>query len=753
MSTICWMPTTAHLCDDAPGTTVTGSPGSGKAIWDEENIITPDGMKKIKDIKLGDFIFGKNGKPTKVIGVYPQGKMSQYKITFADGRSLICNNEHRFTVGFMSHGKLTWEVMTVSDLMEKGLLDNSKRKKFIIQNNDCINYPERDFKVPPYVLGVFLGNGCKSASGCLVLSAGTDEIPKKVAKLLSKSTGKLVGIYKNPANYSYSFCYKGEKMPNGDNKLVHADDLDASLSELLIYSGKKYIPDEYKYCSEKQRYELIQGLMDTDGTIGKAPKCTMSYSTTSKLLKNDIIEVARSLGNMYVNEKGVDNRKSNPCYGITIACADKRKSKFFTVSNKLERAKQANSDRRNYEYLRIVEIKPLHKKYDCTCFTVEAKDHQFIAGDTVVTHNTYAMMNFAANCLAMQQRVIVLDPKNDFSRLYNVNPNIKLIDLRNASDGALNPFEFLKETLPDGTIKYVDSATIMTILELLVGQGKLDGVTYTKITPIIQDFCKKVRLNGEYADIGDVATYLMGRDNQYARTVASMLNLYKDNEFYKLLVARGEAQPLKLSDTESMVITLFGLPMPDYNKTAENYDANERLTSAIIYIVTSKLLEILQREHRQPCTLFCDEAHLLFANPQMAGVIDKFLTLGRSLNCATVLASQGISHFPDGIANYITTKFIFKSSNEEAKLFLEKFIDEDTAAGMDTGSIVSSITHLPKGCCFMIDRKGRNGIIRIESIYDPEKLTSNPFQKTEVKTAEQLEAEETQEEQEVTYVK
>ena len=63
------MPTTAHLCDDAPGTTVTGSPGSGKAIWDEENILTPDGMKKIKDIKLGDFIFGKNGKPTKVIGV------------------------------------------------------------------------------------------------------------------------------------------------------------------------------------------------------------------------------------------------------------------------------------------------------------------------------------------------------------------------------------------------------------------------------------------------------------------------------------------------------------------------------------------------------------------------------------------------------------------------------------------------------------------------------------------------------------
>ena len=356
---------------------------------------------------------------------------------------------------------------------------------------------------------------------------------------------------------------------------------------------------------------------------------------------------------------------------------------------------------------------------------------------------TFACMNFAANCLGMGQRVVVLDPKNDFNRLYNVNPNIELIDLRNAADGALNPFEFLKKENEDGSIQYVDAATIMTIIEILVGTGKMDGngKTYTKITPIIQDFCKKVRLEDAYADLNDVATYLLSRDNNEAQTVASMLNLFKDNDFYKLLCSRNESKPLKLSDTASMVITLFGLPMPDYNKKPEDYDANERLTSAIIYIVTSKLLEILQKEHIIPCTLFCDEAHLLFSNPQMAGVIDKFLTLGRSLNCATVLASQGISHFPDGIANYITSKFMFKSSADEAELFLEKFIDKDSAYGMDLGSIVSSVTNLPKGCCFFMDRKNRNGIIRIESIYDVDKLTSNPFKKQKVETAEQKEKE------------
>jgi hypothetical protein len=744
MSTINWMPTTAHMLNDAPGTIVVGSPGSGKAIWDDEKIVTPEGMKQIKDIKIGDLIFGKNGMPTKVTGVFPQGKMSQYKITFADGRSLICNNEHRFTVGRVNHGEVVYRVYTVQELIDAQIKRPNGRSKFFIQNNDCIQYPEQNFKVHPYILGVFLGDGVKTATGCLTLSAQTDETPKKVRKLLEKSLGKSIGLYKNPANYSFSFYYKGEKMPNGDNKLVHASDLDEELSELLTncYAQDKYIPDSYKYCSEKQRYALIQGLMDTDGTIGVAPKCTISYCTTSETLKNDIIEVIRSLGNMYVSERGVDTRKDSPCYSVTIGCDAKRKAKLFSISNKVERAKQAGEVRRNYETLRIIDIQDIHKKYDCTCFTVDADDHQFIAGDTVVTHNTFACMNFAANCLGMGQRVVVLDPKNDFNRLYNVNPNIELIDLRNAADGALNPFEFLKKENEDGTIQYVDAATIMTIIEILVGTGKMDGKTYTKITPIIQDFCKKVRLEDAYADLNDVATYLLSRDNNEAQTVASMLNLFKDNDFYKLLCSRNESKPLKLSDTASMVITLFGLPMPDYNKKPEDYDANERLTSAIIYIVTSKLLEILQKEHIIPCTLFCDEAHLLFSNPQMAGVIDKFLTLGRSLNCATVLASQGISHFPDGIANYITSKFMFKSSADEAELFLEKFIDKDSAYGMDLGSIVSSVTNLPKGCCFFMDRKNRNGIIRIESIYDVDKLTSNPFKKQKVETAEQKEASE-----------
>jgi DNA helicase HerA-like ATPase len=180
-----------------------------------------------------------------------------------------------------------------------------------------------------------------------------------------------------------------------------------------------------------------------------------------------------------------------------------------------------------------------------------------------------------------------------------------------------------------------------------------------------------------------------------------------------------------------MVISLHGLSLPDYTKKAEDYDANERFTSVILYILTNKLMDILSEDSRIPTTLICDEAHLLFGNKEMGAIIDRFLVLGRSLNVATILASQGISHFPDNIANYITTKFMFKSSIDEAQLFLDKFDTSkiDPSNAIDVNSIVSAVTNFPTGVCFMMDRMNRNGIIKIKSIYDVKLLTSNPFDK------------------------
>lgn len=343
---------------------------------------------------------------------------------------------------------------------------------------------------------------------------------------------------------------------------------------------------------------------------------------------------------------------------------------------------------------------------------------------------TFFLLNIAANCMGMGQKVIAIDPKNDFSKLYNVNHNIKIIDINDIQPGAMNPFTFLKKVGKNGEEVPIDTATLMTIIQLLC--GKLDNQIIVDITPIVTDFVTKSKNSDEYVDMQDVADYLFANASPAAQTVGTLLKMYEDNKYGQLLFTREtDVEPLVLSSTDSMVISLHGLQLPDYNKKAEDYDASERLTSTILFLITNKLLDILSQDNKIPTTLICDEAHLLFANPDMAKIIDRFLVLGRSLNVATVMASQGISHFPKDTSNYITSKFLFKSSIDEAQLFLERFDTSklDPSNAVDINSIVSSVTKYPTGVCFYMDRIGRNGVIRIKSIYDTKLLTSNPFAK------------------------
>ena len=72
----------------------------GKALWVGEKVYKVEGgIKNIGDVKVGDRIIGGDGKPTKVLGVYPQGRKGLFRFTLKDGRSVLCCREHLWTVG------------------------------------------------------------------------------------------------------------------------------------------------------------------------------------------------------------------------------------------------------------------------------------------------------------------------------------------------------------------------------------------------------------------------------------------------------------------------------------------------------------------------------------------------------------------------------------------------------------------------------------------------------------------------------
>jgi hypothetical protein len=115
----------------------------GKALLDSELIYTPYGPKKIGFADIGDIIYGDDGKLTTVVGVYPQGFVDMYKVTFEDGRSIVCCGQHQWKVKY--HGD--YKVMSTMGIIHSGF------QKMTIDIGEAVDFPERRWLMSPQLLG------------------------------------------------------------------------------------------------------------------------------------------------------------------------------------------------------------------------------------------------------------------------------------------------------------------------------------------------------------------------------------------------------------------------------------------------------------------------------------------------------------------------------------------------------------------------------------------------------------------------
>jgi hypothetical protein len=115
----------------------------GKALLDSELIYTPYGPKKIGFADIGDIIYGDDGKLTTVVGVYPQGFVDTYKVTFEDGRSVVCCGQHQWKVKY--HGD--YKVMNTMGII------HSDFQKMTIDIGEAVDFPERRWLMSPQLLG------------------------------------------------------------------------------------------------------------------------------------------------------------------------------------------------------------------------------------------------------------------------------------------------------------------------------------------------------------------------------------------------------------------------------------------------------------------------------------------------------------------------------------------------------------------------------------------------------------------------
>lgn len=323
---------------------------------------------------------------------------------------------------------------------------------------------------------------------------------------------------------------------------------------------------------------------------------------------------------------------------------------------------------------------------------------------------SFFLLNLLANACLTSQRIFAIDPKNDLGILSDIFPEVNYIDINNIQPGGLNPFI---------AIDNLDTSTLVSIISTIC--GGLDNKQIVAITPIVNDFIIR---NNRYSDIpsfADVANYLYANDNEEAQAIGTTLKMNEDSKYGALLFGRSK-EALKFSNT-SQIISLLGMDLPKVNDS--NYNQEQKFNSGIVFILC-KILRNLLTNNKYPTLMCLDEAHIAFQNQAFQTIINEFLILGRSLNVATLLASQNVTHFPDSIAQLISSRFCFKSSNNEAREFLNLFNNETSENASDYNSIISAIGDFETGTCFYIDSCNRSGIFHVTSNLGND-ITSNPL--------------------------
>ena len=335
----------------------------GKALDLNTPIITFDGKyKKIKDIHPGDYIIGSNGKPTQVIQeskIFTDKRC--FKVNFDNDETITASEDHLWTISCNGLNYKDKVCNTLDLLKILSLPHIQKNGRPYININDPICFDKKELSIPPYILGLWLGDGC-SWDGRI--SSSIYDAPIVIDKI--KNLGYKVSEIrmKKESDIACYFTIYG---------------LITQIRNINLYRNK-HIPEIYLSGSVKQRLDLVRGLMDTDGYCDSDGHC--EFYQKRKNIIDSFVMLLSSLGiKNRVRKKIIDNET------YYIVSFSTRRFYVFNLPRKRERQKKIQKNPRTTRiYIKsIEEIDPI----PCKCIMVDSKDKLFLAGTKMVpTHNS-----------------------------------------------------------------------------------------------------------------------------------------------------------------------------------------------------------------------------------------------------------------------------------------------------------------------------------------------------------------------------
>lgn len=345
----------------------------GKALALDTPILTPDGWKTMKELKIGDEVFGDDGKPTKIINTSPIFYNHKcYEVTFEDGEKIIADADHLWEVK-AKNCKPEIRVFTTQELSKNFSHTRKDGKgteyKYRVKISEPVNFPEKQLPVHPYILGLWLGDGC-SADGYITIHVNDCQ-----------------DLINNIEAFGYSV--KSIKKDSSNNCRVRINnEQDIPLKTLLRTNNllnNKHIPNEYLYSSMQQRSLLLQGLMDTDGYVNSIGSYCEFSQKSDKIIES-VTKLLDSLCYKYslMERYTTCNKKKFKSYRIQFYSS--KEKPCFRMKRKYERLPDKTSNRQKYKSIINIEEVP---SVPTKCISVDNDSHLFLCGKkNTVTHNS-----------------------------------------------------------------------------------------------------------------------------------------------------------------------------------------------------------------------------------------------------------------------------------------------------------------------------------------------------------------------------
>jgi replicative DNA helicase len=425
-------------------------PAIGKALALDTLLPTPTGWTTMGEIQVGDRLVGDDGRPTTVTAVTDvlRGRPC-YEVELSDGAVVVADAAHgwltetrasrrsayaaRVGAGGVRRQRIFPAVRTTEEIARTLRVEtlSDRRLNHSVRNPAPMRRPKASLPLPPYILGVWLGDG-HSAS-----ARYTSADPE-------------VAVY---------FEAEG----------AHHGTVPAILRTLGVL-GDKHIPREYLRASEDQRRALLAGLLDTDGTVTLTG--SVQFSVTSRRLAMDVRELVATLGyTSGLTTKRVRSRSesSSTAYTITFSSNDD----VFRLERKRLAHKQRRSGRdAKIGYRYIVHVRPI-ASVPVRCVEVDNRSRLYLAGPTMVpTHNSTLGLDLARSAAIKHQMTTVIFSlemgRNEITmRLLSAEARVPLHHMR---AGRMNDDDWNRIARRTGEVSgaplFIDDSPNMTMMEI-----------------------------------------------------------------------------------------------------------------------------------------------------------------------------------------------------------------------------------------------------------------------------------------------